>query len=265
MGGKLITTVAVAVLLTASAPVNAQQSELQSLSSTNAGAAQASPVAPAIKEPAFFGALAQDVKRLPSIDTALILGIGGAFALTVSAFDSRVTRTASGTTAIEEPLDPGETLGSGWVQAGGAVATLAIGHLTSNAEVRQVGSDLVRAQILAGVMTQGLKHAVNRTRPDGSRFSFPSGHASASFATAAVLQRHFGWKIGVPAFGAAAYASTSRLSENRHYASDGIFGAALGLVAGRTVTIGRSERRFALVPSVAPGAVAVNFVRIAAL
>ena len=45
----------------------------------------------------------------------------------------------------------------------------------------------------------------------------------------------------------------SRLQENRHYPSDVIFGAAIGLVAGRTVTIGRGEASFALVPLAAPG------------
>ena len=36
--------------------------------------------------------------------------------------------------------------------------------------------------------------------PTAIRRSFPSGHASTSFATAMVLQEHFGWKVGLPAF-----------------------------------------------------------------
>ena len=34
-----------------------------------------------------------------------------------------------------------------------------------------------------GNFTEALKFGVNRTRPTGSSHSFPSGHASASFAT----------------------------------------------------------------------------------
>ena len=104
---------------------------------------------------------------------------------------------------------------------------------------------------------------MNRTRPDGTHYSFPSGHASASFATAAVLQQHFGWKTGLFAYGAAAYASTSRLSENKHYASDVIFGAALGLVSGRTMSVGHGENRFTFAPVAVPGGAAVVFTKVA--
>jgi membrane-associated phospholipid phosphatase len=59
-----------------------------------------------------------------------------------------------------------------------------------------VGADLVRVQILNTIATHGTKALVDRRRPDGAQGSFPSGHASASFATAAVLQRHYGWRLG---------------------------------------------------------------------
>jgi membrane-associated phospholipid phosphatase len=255
-------TVALALLLSG-VPLGAQQAALQTERNATDGVVQATAVATATRSPSFVVSLAHDIKRLPSLDTAWILGVGGALALAASPEDPRLTRTARGTEAFEETFDPGETLGSGWIQVGGALGTLALGHLTSSPQMRATGSDLLRAQILTGLLTQGLKRAIDRTRPDGSHYSFPSGHASASFATAAVLQRHFGWMVGVPAFGVAAYASTSRLSENRHYASDVIFGAALGLAVGRTVTIGSGERRLAVVPSVVHGGVAVNFVRIA--
>ena len=52
---------------------------------------------------------------------------------------------------------------------------------------------------------------------------------------------HFGWKAGVPAYGLAAYVAGSRLQENRHYMSDVLFGAAVGIVSGRTVTIARTD------------------------
>ena len=98
------------------------------------------------------------------------------------------------------------------------------------------------------MLTQGIKLSVGRERPDGGRFSFPSGHTSSTFATAAVLHRYYGWRVGIPAYGFATFIGGSRLQENRHYPSDVIFGAAIGLVAGRTVTIGRGEASFALVP-----------------
>ncbi len=207
----------------------------------------------------FFKALGHDVVSLASPQTLIILGIGGAGALAVSPADSDLTRISMNTVPVEETLDPGEVVGSGWVQAGGALGTLVIGHFVSP-RAETIGSELLRAQIINLAMTQGLKHAVNRTRPDGTRYSFPSGHASASFATAAVLQRELGSKVGIAAYGLAAYASWSRLSENKHYASDVIFGAAIGLVSGRCVTVGHQS--FAVGPTVVRGGVALTFTRV---
>ena len=89
--------------------------------------------------------------------------------------------------------------------------------------------------------------------PTAIRDSFPSGHASTSFATAMVLQEHFGWKAGVPAFAVAAYTAVSRVAANQHWASDVVFGAAVGLASGRTVTIQLRETRVTVAPLAVPG------------
>ena len=95
---------------------------------------------------------------------------------------------------------------------------------------------------------------MSRTRPDGSNNgSFPSGHTSGAFATATILQKRYGWKTGIPAYGLAAYVAASRLSENKHHLSDAIFGAAIGIIGGRTVTIGRGRVRLALSPTIPAG------------
>jgi hypothetical protein len=95
-------------------------------------------------------------------------------------------------------------------------------------------------------------------------FSFPSGHSASSFATAAVLQRHFGWKVGVPAYVIAGYVATARVHDNRHYLSDVVFGAAMGIAGERTVmragrytvrvTPAAGQKAASLVISVSPGA-----------
>ena len=89
--------------------------------------------------------------------------------------------------------------------------------------------------------------------------SFPSGHAAVTFASATVLQRHFGWKVGIPAYAVASYVAASRVQMKRHYLSDVAFGAALGIVAGRTLTIGRGDARFAVEPMAAPGGGGIGF------
>ena len=74
-----------------------------------------------------------------------------------------------------------------------------------------------------------------------------------------MLQRHFGWKVGVPAYAFASYVAGSRLQENRHYASDVMVGAALGIVSGRAVTVGRGRATFAVSPFAAHGGGGIGF------
>ena len=136
---------------------------------------------------------------------------------------------------------------------GAAFATFAIGRPAKNPRVATVGADLVRAQILNTGITIGVKTAVDRTRPDGRKYSFPSGHTSSAFATAAVLERHYGWKAGLPAYAAAAYVGGSRIAENKHFLSDVIVGAAIGAVCGRAATVGTGRARMTLSPIAAPG------------
>jgi membrane-associated phospholipid phosphatase len=157
---------------------------------------------------------------------------------------------------------PGKVIGYGAVQIGTAIGTWAYGRMTSkHGRAAHVGLDLLRAQIVTQTVTYGLKYTVRRDRPDGtSGYSFPSGHASTTFATASVLERHFGWKAGIPTYMIATYVATSRLYENRHFLTDVVFGAALGMAAGRSVTRhGRDS--FTLVPMVAPGLVGIMVTR----
>jgi hypothetical protein len=199
-----------------------------------------------------FTSLGRDFRNLPSKESALILGVGGAVSAGVKTQDRRITNAAAGSASLDTVFEVGDVLGGGVVQVGAAFATFAIGRAVHSPRVATIGSELVRAQAVNAVITQGLKLSVGRTRPDGARYSFPSGHSSATFATATVLQRNLGWKVGVPAYGLAAYVAGSRLQENRHYLSDVMFGAAVGIVAGRAVTIGHGNRRFALAPIAAP-------------
>ena len=79
------------------------------------------------------------------------------------------------------------------------------------------------------LITHGLKYAVDRKRPDGGNYSFPSGHTSAAFSGASFLGRRYGWKCGVPAYVAASYVGWSRVECDKHYWEDVIVGAFLGI------------------------------------
>jgi membrane-associated phospholipid phosphatase len=75
-----------------------------------------------------------------------------------------------------------------------------------------------------------------------------------------VLQQHLGYKWGIPTYTIASYVAMSRLHDNRHYASDVIFGAATGIVIGRSVTW--HGRNFYAMPMAVPGGAGIMMAKI---
>jgi membrane-associated phospholipid phosphatase len=110
------------------------------------------------------------------------------------------------------------------------------GRLSHHSRFRAMTYDMLDAAIVNFAYTEVLKVAVGRERPNGEDDkSFPSGHTSNAFALAAVAERHYGWKLGVPAYLLAGFVGASRLEQDKHYLSDVVAGATLGYIVGRTV------------------------------
>lgn len=207
-----------------------------------------------------FTPLPGDFKRLTLHPNLWTLGIGAAGALAVHPLDQKIAGAKWGGSGAA--FTPGALAGSLYVQAGGALATYAIGRATGKPGLATVGAELFRAQMVTEGMTQAIKYATNRTRPDGTSLSFPSGHAASAFATATVLQAHYGWKAGVPAYALAGWIAASRMQTSRHYLSDVVAGATLGILAGHTITVGHGSMKFAVSPMAAPGGAGVSFTRV---
>ena len=222
---------------------------------TPAAAQTVAPSASIPQTPRAFTGLFQDTvtdfRNLASKDTLTVLAVGGLMAVALHRVDQPATTMLSG--SKEELYSSGETIGSARLQFGSALATLAVGRLTGSPKLTAVGADLVSANIVAQTLTTGIKIAARRTRPDGTEFSFPSGHTSVSFAAATVVQRHFGWKAGVPAYAMASFVAASRIHEKRHFLSDVTFGAAVGIVSGWAVTVGHGKAQMSVAPIAAPG------------
>ncbi len=206
-----------------------------------------------------FTGAARDLTRLPRGKPLLVLATGAEIAIVAIAADRSIRRHVPDAEAVDEAMDGGSVLGNGATQGGAALGTYVLGRLFHKPMVTEVGADLVEAQIVSGALTQALKVTIARARPRGTaRHSFPSGHTSATFATAAVLQQRFGWRVGIPAYAAAAYVGISRVSEDEHYFSDVIFGAAVGIASARTVDLGR-KARLRMSPYIARGGAAIMF------
>lgn len=200
-----------------------------------------------------------DFRHIPSWTNLAIFAVGGLGAVLEHPSDASVSRAMSTSQGLDSSLRFGRTVGDARTQLAAALGTYAIGRISRQPKVAMVGADLIQSQILAQSMTQAIKIGVGRTRPDGTRYSFPSGHSSVTFATATVLQRDLGWKVGVPAYGLATYVAASRIQDKRHFLSDVTFGAAIGIVAGRSVTVGQGKAKFAVAPSAAPGGGGISF------
>jgi membrane-associated phospholipid phosphatase len=199
--------------------------------------------------------VAHDYRNFISWDNGLWLGVGGLAALAAHQGDEAAYESVAAGNAPDLP--GGDAWGSSGVQLPLAVGWWVIGHAVHNERASATGRDLLRAQISVVSWTYAIKIPVNRTRPNGESHSFPSGHASNSFAAATILQAHYGWKLGVPAFAAAAYTAASRVTDNQHWVSDVVFGAALGVVSARTVTLRLRETRVSLMPVKLPGGAGV--------
>jgi membrane-associated phospholipid phosphatase len=204
-----------------------------------------------------------DFKALPSNDSAITLGVGGSLAWALSGLDDTVNEDIQESGWSETFWLPGKYIGLGEVQIGAAIGTWAYGHWKDpHGWLAHLGLDLLRAQIVTQTITYGLKVATQRERPDGSDgFSFPSGHASTTFASATVLQRHLGLKAAIPTYAIATYVAFSRLYEDRHHVSDVVFGATVGLIAGRTVTR-HGRLNYAMIPLYVPGGVGIGVTRV---
>jgi undecaprenyl-diphosphatase len=93
--------------------------------------------------------------------------------------------------------------------------------------------------VVTNVAVEGLKRAVDRPRPVGphqrSNASFPSGHAASAFALAVIFARRWKrWAIGFWLL--AATVAFSRLYLDRHYLSDVLVAAVIGIVCATLLT-----------------------------
>jgi membrane-associated phospholipid phosphatase len=204
--------------------------------------------------------LGHDIVKLPRLQSAAVAGAGLMAVGMTHGSDQSVADWARGS-GSSSYSEIGSTLGDEWFQGGSAIGTYALGRLTHKPTVTHIGSDLIRAQMLNGVLTTGLKIAVERTRPNGGPRAFPSGHSSATFASAAVLSDHFGWKVAIPAYAAASFVSLTRVRDNQHWLSDVVFGGAVGVITGRTITSTHRHSGWVVAPAVTRGGAGVYFVR----
>jgi membrane-associated phospholipid phosphatase len=144
-----------------------------------------------------------------------------------------------------------------------SAAAWAIGRLAGQPRVADVGLHGFVSLALANVISGGLKSLAGRARPvvldvrgadsvwvardpgewglfagwrgGGARQSWPSGHATAAFAVAAVLSEELGGATPWVAYPIATGVAWSRVNDDAHWATDVLMGALVGTLTARLV------------------------------
>lgn len=129
---------------------------------------------------------------------------------------------------------------------------------------------LTLAEGLNAGMIHGLKNTIDERRPDGAPFSFPSGHTANAFLGAHLAYKEFKDSAPVLAYSGyalAAFVGGLRIYNNRHWVSDVLAGAGIGILSVELSYLiyfpirnaiakqvnAKAARNLVLAPSITPG------------
>ena len=205
--------------------------------------------------PVFSEILKRDVKNLPSslwkdtkrvyldkTNLAILLVAGGA---------SLAVRYGGVDDKWEHHFHRARTLNPEWGDLGGALGNpgihlglAALGYYCGikggDTKMYRVSKTLFNALIINDVSTVLLKTAACTDSPNDEHYAWPSGHMSSTVCLAAVLDKYYGHKVGIPLYLMSGFVGLERMDDREHFFSDIVFGAALGYVIGKTVADGHS-------------------------
>src|SRR6185312_4198418 len=186
--------------------------------------------------------------RLHAADAEWLLPFAGATTLAV--YNDRQALRELGHN--QNSIDTSHSIsqfGSPEVTIGAGVGLYALGLLSKNDKLGETGRLGAEAVADASVVAEGIKLATNRDRPDqGERTgefwpsgtkgystngSFPSGHATASWALARVIAEEYrGFLPRLAAYGFATAVSVTRVTGRDHFPSDTLVGGGIGYLIG---------------------------------
>jgi len=137
-------------------------------------------------------------------------------------------------------------IGASYTLAGVSGGTFLLGKVSKNKHVEETGWLALNAFAHTQVVTFAVKELTNRARPPKEERragfwkggnSFPSGHASTTFAVATVFAYEYRKNAAVPilSYTVASVVSASRVSAQRHWVSDIVVGGSTGFLIGRHI------------------------------
>ena len=142
-----------------------------------------------------------------------------------------------------------EPFGNGLVTIPALAAFYIFGHYDENDKAKRTALIATESFLVTGLYTTVIKVSMGRHRPstgdsstsfDGfttDHKSFPSGHTSTAFAIATVIANKYEETpyLKPISYGIASLTGLSRINDDKHWASDVFFGAALGYFTSKTI------------------------------
>ena len=196
-----------------------------------------------------WGTVGRDLHELPGVmweDTKaiarnpsnwLILGAAGAGSIAGEfTFDNHVDEQLRGREIINEDWTIAVgAAGNPATHFGLAAAIYTHGLISDNPDTYDFGKTLTQALALNGLATVLLKAAAWNDAPNGEFWAWPSGHTSSTMTVASVVHEYYGLLPAAPLYALTGLVMYERMITGEHWASDVIFGAALGFVIGHSV------------------------------
>lgn len=172
--------------------------------------------------------------------------LAGSFLLDDEAREELSLERGGGGGAMERV---GNRFGNPLLVSSAIALSYAAGRVTGREGLAASSARAAAGFVATGVVTQSLKWAVGRPRPDlgpedeelqpgsfdNDHQAWPSGHAAVAFslATSIAMESDRAW-VGTAAYGLAGVTAWSRVRADRHWASDVVAGAVIGTLVTRS-------------------------------
>jgi membrane-associated phospholipid phosphatase len=169
-------------------------------------------------------------------------------------------------------------MGQPEVYATVGLGTILAGVIASDDDITRAGGRITGSLVTAGLSNSIIKYVVGRKRPNHSttpepnefepfsgNVSFPSGHTALAFALATSVSHEVHFlpaQIGL--FSAATLTGWSRINDNKHWLSDVVGGAAVGITSamimdGEWTIFGLGQPHFLATPKSVSASMSIAF------
>ncbi len=194
---------------------------------------------------------------------SIMAGVTGVFFVLDDEIKDEVQGSRSSTT--DDLSDIFEPFDNGAITIPVLAGLYLYGRFGENDKIERTALLATESFLITGLFATVLEVSMGRHQPskgnsadtfDGpstSNKSFPSGHSSTAFAIATVVASEYEHIpfIAPISYGIAAMTGFSRMNDNKHWASDVVFGAALGYFTSKTILklhSNKKDRHFTIYP-----------------